>query len=206
MQHALSGSITALIQIAPNENLVLGKNSDWDLVLWYGDQFESAVYPARNAFVLPRSFANMHLSGRKNGGVCFGSFSKATDKNPLFQCYYPAEFEEGIKGGFTYESGEVRTGGKWIDGKDIFRQVAWISVDEVNKRKDNLVEGFPQVSTLIDLRASLVRDAEDSRRYPAQFWYADNNYHSVWLEYPDSVSAKTSHTLKGYVIIEYTKA
>lgn len=210
----VSINLTSLIQsalVSEIDNViyeVFDKNADWNLLLWFGDKYESTT----SAIIVSRSFANVHLSGASSGGVCFGSFSKATEGNPLFECCYPSEFyaparfDSGIYGLTNYALGEVKTGGKWIDGKDIFRQVAWISVDVVNKRKDNLVEGFPQVSTLIDLRASLVRDAEDSRRYPAQFWYADNNYHSVWLEYPDSVSAKTSHTLKGYVIIEYTKA
>lgn len=178
----------------------LDKNSDWDLLLWFGDKYESTTM----SFFVSRAFANVHLSGASTGGVCFGSFSKATEGKPLFQCYYPAEFESGIKGGFTYQSGEVNTGGKWIDGKSIYRNIVEINVATVNSRVD-YVATLPNVDVLMDLRASITRTANTGRRYPACFWYSDSNYHSIWLEYPDSLSVKTSHAITGYVIIEYTK-
>jgi len=194
MQAALAGETIAVV------TETFDKNSDWELVLWYGDEYESAAA----ALVLSRAFANVHLSGASTGGVCFGSFSKATEGNPLFQCYYPAEFPGGIRGVTDYETGEVDTGGRWIDGRRIFRRVLEISVATTNSRVD-YVATLPEVSTLIDLRASLTRTAAPERRYPASFWYSDSNYHFVWMEYPDSLSVKTSHAISGHVIIEYTK-
>lgn len=208
MQHALSGSITTLIQIAPNENLVLDKNSDWDLVLWYGDQFESAVYPTRDAFILPRSFANMHLSGKKNGGVCFGSFSKATDENPLFQCYYPAEFEEGIKGGFTYESGEVRTGGKWIDGKEIYRYV--MVAQSALDGGAGVIGQMPSAIENLISTSGTMKGTDGSVR-PIPYAYYGNNTFTVCY-YIDASGAINFQIGSGYsgtntiiLVLEYTK-
>jgi hypothetical protein len=100
--------------------------------------------------------------------------------------------------------GEVETGGRWLDGKKIYRAIYSINVATTGSRVDYVVT-IPHVDTLVDLRASITRTASLERRYPASFWYSDSNYHFVWLEYPDSLTVKTSHAITGYVIIEYTK-
>ena len=116
----------------------LQKNTDWAVELIFGDGYESNT----KSITVPKSFANVHLSGAANGGVCFGAYSQSTDENPLFQCYYPAEFEGGIRGVTNYHlnepgsvadnvSGiEVDTGGKlylpgkkWNEGENIYRYV-----------------------------------------------------------------------------------
>lgn len=52
-----------------------------------------------------RSFANVHMSGAANGGICFGGFSTSTDDNPKFECYYPAYFYGGIQGSGGMQGG-----------------------------------------------------------------------------------------------------
>lgn len=200
----LTGKITDALANEIQEVLykTLGKNSDWDLLLWFGDEYESVT--AR--FFVSRAFANVHLSGASTGGVCFGSFSKATENKPLFQCYYPAEFEAGIRGVTSYVSEEIPTGGTWIDGKPIYRRVMEISVATLNSRVDVDMNPLPNVETLIDLRASLIRPSDAARRFPACFWFSDANYHSVWMGGPNTLSVKTSSVITGYVIIEYTKS
>ena len=71
------------------------KNSDHNLTLTFGDEYELTT---SGVVVIPRGFANLHLSGAKNGGICAGGFSKSTDDNPMFECYYPAYFYGGIAG------------------------------------------------------------------------------------------------------------
>lgn len=117
LTHLVPGALVRETQAVVSE--ILDKNADWELVLFFGDAYESAAM----TLTLSRAFANVHLSGASTGGVCFGSFSRATENNPLFQNCYPAEFYAGIRGGFTYDPGETDTGGSWIDGRKIYRYV-----------------------------------------------------------------------------------
>lgn len=65
---------------------------DYSLLLYLTNGYETA----RATSTIARAFANLHLSGKSNGGVCFGSFCKSTDENPMFECYYPSYFYGGI--------------------------------------------------------------------------------------------------------------
>jgi hypothetical protein len=183
----------------------LGKNSDWDLVLWFGDQYESVAA----TLLVSRAFANVHMSGSRSGGVCFGSFSKAAQGAPLFQCYYPSEFYGGIKGGLSYETGEVRTGGKWIDGRDIYR---YVLVKEITlSGGDEKVGSLPsKIGTLISANGAL--NKADGAAWPVTYAYyggltwtvnfdldADG---SIYLRMGSSYSG--AHTV--VIILEYTKS
>ena len=187
---ALAGNLQTVIEE------VLGKNSDWDVVLWFGDQYESGTYSIEVA----KAFANVHLSGSPDGGVCFGSFSKSTPENPLFQCYYPAEFDKGIKGGFTYESEEVRTGGKWIDGKSIYRRIVPFTLNTTGSIQ--VIATIPGIDTLINIYGNVHRNG--TARYPITFIYTTSNYHSIWMENATDLVARTTHAIGGHVILEYT--
>lgn len=191
MTEALDNTILTLI------NNLFEKNTDWDVTLWFGDQYENATA----AIVVSRAFANVHLSGASTGGVCFGGFSQATEGNPLFQCYYPAEIKAGIKGGFTYSLGEVNTGGRWIDDKFIFRRVVPVSLSVLNTRTEIAV--LPETEAVINTYGFVTRSGD--QRFPLFFWYGSENYHSIWMESPTQLVGKTSHAISGYVILEYTK-
>lgn len=56
-------------------------------------------------------------------GVCAGGVSKGTAGNPMFESYYPGSFYNGIEGVNIYRTGEVKTGGRWTDGRPIYRQL-----------------------------------------------------------------------------------
>lgn len=71
------------------------KDYDHQLSLTFGDEYELAK---STTVTIPRGFANMHLSGKSTGGVCFGGFCKSAENNPMFECYYPAYFYGGIEG------------------------------------------------------------------------------------------------------------
>jgi hypothetical protein len=195
----VNAALTGEIQTEINK-VVFKKNTDWELELWFGDKYESIT----RSFSVPRAFANVHLSGKRDGGVCFGSFSKATDGNPLFQCYYPAEFEEGIKGGLTYESGEVRTGGKWIDGNPIYRRVIVANAGSSSS--------IATIDTIADF-VSLVRIYGAARRASTNTWYniptygSDSVWNDVYVMSDGSVRARSSFGSDAvfYVVVEYTK-
>lgn len=67
----------------------------------------------------------LHLS-RHGNGVAIGRYSSVTDENDtLFECAYPAIFEQGIKdhANSHFSTEETDSGAKWTDGKKIYRRV-----------------------------------------------------------------------------------
>lgn len=78
---------TALV---PN---TFSNGSDWNFMLVFGDDYETTT--AR--FSLSRSFANVHMSGCKTGGICCGGFSTSEEGNPKFESYYPIYPYGGIE-------------------------------------------------------------------------------------------------------------
>ena len=193
----VSSALAAEIRTVVRETLV--NTYDWDLVLWFGDQYESAS----SALVLSKSFANVHLSGASTGGVCFGGFSKATDGNPLFDCYYPTVFHAGVRGANNYAAGEVDTGNKWIDGRRIYRRVVDVNVTDLNTIAD--IDKFPDDAVMINLSGYVIRSGA-VYYFPPVWYLASNNYHAVWMEPNGRLVAQTSRALTGHLIVEYVKA
>lgn len=70
--------------------------------------------------ILPKAFANLHLSG-SGYGVGVGQYSITTEQNPKFECAYPAHFYGGIRQ-MDYSLARVDTGAKWMD-RPIYRKV-----------------------------------------------------------------------------------
>lgn len=56
----------------------------------------SSTETASVTFLIGNVFTNVHLAGKKNGGVAFGKYSASTDDTPMFECNYPAYFYGGI--------------------------------------------------------------------------------------------------------------
>lgn len=198
----LTGSIDALLagvqddaEIVPG---VYGKDADWNFMLWFGDEYESTVL----SYGVPRAFANVHLSGRSTGGVCFGGFSRAEEGNPLFQCYYPSEFYEGIKGGFSYSYGEEDTGGKWIDGRRIYRKVMTINV---TANTDTLGEEIsPMLLDVIGVEGTYCRTS-DRKWFPLNFWYSNTAYVNCQISADNKPQVRAGWDGIAYVTVMYTK-
>jgi len=173
------------------------KNTDWDLVLQFGDQYESSTA----AIVVSKAFANLHLSGASTGGVCIGGFSKATEGYPLFQCYYPAQFHGGIDGVTNYSLDEMETGGRWIDGRKIYRRVV-----EVNAAAGSMADVFvfPEEIEMINLGGYVIRGG-GVYRFPPNWYAAGNNYHLMWMETTTRLVALTTANLTGHLVLEYVK-
>ena len=118
----LTSSVPALLNgVADDASIVeraFSNASAWNFLLVFGDAYEN-VSLRRNIF---KAFANLHLSGRQNGGVAMGGFSSATDTTPKFECFYPAYFYGGIAlGGMKdFSTEEVNTGVKWLNGKTVY--------------------------------------------------------------------------------------
>ena len=71
---------------------------------------------------VPRAFANVHMSGKSTGGICFGGFSSAEEDDPKLECYFPAFFFHGIRGVTNYALNREDAVGKWFDGRTIYRR------------------------------------------------------------------------------------
>ena len=207
----IDAALAAEIKAAINETL--DKNSDWDLELWFGDQYESV----KKTLVLSRSFANVHLSGASTGGVCFGSFSKATENNPVFQCYYPAEFygpvqfQGGVSGMTDYATEEVNTGGKWIDGKPIYKRsfvFEGVSIASgTNTTELCIIDNFAEIDAVINITGAIDHDNEI---YGLDRFYSTSAFVSPFINSSGSLRLRsaTSSTvaMKRLVCtIEYTK-
>lgn len=93
----LTDHISSLLTGVTNSaSLILNtfsNGSDWNFMLVFGDNYETTT--AR--FSISRSFANVHMSGCKTGGICCGGFSSATEGNPKFESYYPIFAYGGIE-------------------------------------------------------------------------------------------------------------
>lgn len=87
---SLLNGVTDSTSLVPN---TFSNGSDWNFMLVFGDEYETTT--AR--FSLARSFANVHMSGCKTGGICCGGFSSATEGNPKFESYYPIFAYGGIE-------------------------------------------------------------------------------------------------------------
>lgn len=93
----LSDHIPALLSGAANSASLIpdsfSNGSDWNFMLVFGDDYETTA--AR--FSISRSFANVHMSGCKTGGICFGGFSSAAEGEPKLESYYPIYPYGGIE-------------------------------------------------------------------------------------------------------------
>lgn len=196
LSELITGALAGEIQTLISETFE--KSTDWDLVLWFGDAYESITL----AVVLPKAFANLHLSGTSTGGACFGGFSKSTEGTPLFESYFPARFYGGIDGVTNYGLSEVETGGRWIDGRKIYRRVVEVNVTAHNSMVNVFV--FPEEIEMIRLDGYVIRAGGVYRFSPN--WYASgSNHHLIWMETPTRLVALTTANLTGYLITEYIK-
>ena len=152
--------------------------------------------------VLLKSFANVHLTGASTGGVCFGGFSKATEGNPLFQCYYPAEFSEGVEGINRYKLDEADMGGVWIDGKKIYRRT--VAFEFASAGTALQIDTIDDVDTVIRIDGCVKWAGDTPFFLPITHYLGANNYHQVFLM-GNSLVMNTTNAASGYVIIDYTK-
>lgn len=204
---ALAGLTAA--QIITEE---FSNGSDWAVLLVLSNGYESVS--ARTS--LARAFANVHLSGASTGGVAFGKFSAAQDGAPLFECVYPAKLLGGVHGVNIYAGGEALTGGVWIDGRPIYRNVLSFGAVAAggNVQLEFGVEAG-KLGTVISLRG-MALNAEGSSwlPLPAQHITGLNYARDLMIMNADSDTdapvvrvraGSSAGILSGFVEIEYTK-
>ena len=166
-------------KIIGNNSLITGNDYNFTLYLSFKDTSRTGTNVIKTVQLtskIVREKALLHLSGCKNGGVAIGKFSSATENavfypienedgtyeqgyesgGPLFEVdkTHRSIFSGGIQGVTNYSSGEVTTGGTWIDGKPIYRYVRWHN-ETFNVGEANYVEGPSDVDVMIELKGML---------------------------------------------------
>lgn len=91
----------------------------YDFTLYLTDEAPNQVTASAR---VGESWAPLHIAGTGKG-VAVGMYSSGTDSSPKFESEWPASFYGGIEGVTNYVSAETPTGGTWIDGKPVYRQV-----------------------------------------------------------------------------------
>lgn len=88
-----SAGVSKTVNIT-NSQFKFLKSNDWKITLTLSDSYETYSLST----IVPKAFANMHLSGQQVGGVCFGGFSTVTneDETGKLESYFPAYFYNGI--------------------------------------------------------------------------------------------------------------
>lgn len=98
---SVSGSTSGVtVSAAPISGLTVGSGEK----KWFRMEFSytatangvRSTETVSAAFLIGNVFTNVHLAGKKNGGVAFGKYSASTDDTPMFECNYPAYFYGGI--------------------------------------------------------------------------------------------------------------
>lgn len=151
-----------------------------------------------------------HIS-RNGNGVAIGKYSAVGSdiKEQLFESAFPARFHGGIDGVTNYQAGEVETGGKWIDGKEIYRYVL-----VAQSALDGGAGVIGQMPSAIDnlVSASGTMKGTDGSVRPIPYAYYGNDSYTVCY-YIDANGAINFQIGSGYsgtntviLVLEYTKS
>ena len=199
-----------LIGVMDSADLIFrqfSNGSNWDFLLVFGDQYESA----RARYTLSRAFANLHLSGEPTGGACFGGFSSSTLGNPKLESHYEGFFYAGIHGVTNYADGEVATGGRWIDNKPIYRSVLTGSVSTSGRVQLPQITPCTDIETIINISGMAVTPGGSNIMSLPHVSYAGLQYSVGVRAYKNGagelyIGSQYSDGLEYVVFTEYTKA
>lgn len=197
--------------------------SDWNFLLVFTDYVNNfETVQARGK--VSKAFANLHLSGKANGGACFGGFSSSTDVAPKLESYYPTYLHNalhvegkttlsgalevaaevvtsgGIKGVTNYVTPSTRTGGTWINGKPVIRRIVSGAV-EAGVEKSVGWANSGVVEQVIRVDGGLWTG---SAFFPFGYYVGTSNYIRMYVS---KTAAVINSTRAGtaYFIIEYTR-
>lgn len=177
--------------------------SNWDFLLFFGDEYESVT--AKES--LSRAFANLHLSGAKTGGACFGGFSSSSEGDPKLESYYPGYFYGGIHGVSIFSYQEVKTGGRWADNKPLYTKVLALT-DATSRRNHDIAAPEDIENAWVDPSGSFCISSSGSV-YPVSYMGTDGTAVFQAQYRPDlkavRVATYTGATADFYIKIFYTK-
>lgn len=90
---SIADMITGVTNSATAISGTFSNLNNYDITITVTNGYETAVATQSIA----KCFANVHMSGKSTGGICFGGFSSAGENEPKFESYYPAYFYGGIE-------------------------------------------------------------------------------------------------------------
>lgn len=196
----LTSRISELISgVTLDKDILSGK---WDIgYSWYfaavfvtGD--ESAIATATAS----RGKCSFHISDYRSGGACVCGFSTGTTDKPKFESHAPGYFYAGIPGVTSYSTEETSTGGKWIDGKTIYRIVIPFTI----------AAGMVVIGSVTDaetiVRIEGVFSWDGGYWVPATHYFDSGNLNQIFVTDDMSVNARCSFATSGFAYIEYTKS
>ena len=181
---------------------------NYDITVTIGDTYDTYSCD----FDIARAFANLHLSGAKNGGACFGGFCKSTDDNPMLESYYPLYAYSGVVEQYSTDETVV---GIWIDGKKIYRKILqWTSAltngksnyQYINPKKPDGTDGT--IETFVNVWG-MAWKAGYIWKLP---YYDDSSSHGITLEIETNSGNPRINILPGgsrgalgaFAVVEFT--
>lgn len=178
--------------------------SEYDILAYFGDAFESA----KQRFRIAKAHTKFSVS--KNApGVSVGQHSTATPASPKFECQYPAYLYGGIPQ-FNYATSRVDTKLKWTDGKAIYRKVLAFGTVNANSTVD-VSTGESAIAEVVHIRG-MFKPTGETARAPIPW----SHYSSAANQFQMVVYNLTSNPYvrlrtgsgqsanSGHIIIEYT--
>ena len=167
-----------------------------------------SVTSVNNTETVPKAGAYFNL---EKFGVAIGQRTTATEAEKKFEVAkgYESYFYGGIWGVTNFKEGEVRTWGRWIDGKPIFRSVIKITANTTSL-EDLDIESLVSMVGFINFKyngngsywatnyAHLVTTASQ----------LDRDYYRVYINGSNLISQRGTYLtrIQEYVILEYTKS
>lgn len=174
----------------------------WEYTLTVSD--EAGVYAAEYSAV-QTAMANFALAASKRGAA-FGGIPHGTTENPMLESWYPLYAYNGIHGVNRYVEGEVETGGKWIDGKPIYRQVFCKEV--AGSASNNTELGtLSDVEMIVRMDGMFERTGDSSLFvHPVPYYNSSTRYFLPFYN-PSTGQVFMQATTAGiaHVVVDYTK-
>lgn len=175
---------------------VVSNQATWNYTLTVTDTAGGTA--VQYASVQP-GFVNFALAECKRGAA-FGGIPRATAENPMLESWYPGYFYNGIHGVNRYIEGEVDTGGKWIDGKAIYRRVFTSDVPAKNATNIFMIASL---GTVIALRG-MITMADTGTQVPLLYSYNGESV-VVGVKSDGNVYVNSYKAGTVLVIVDYTK-
>ena len=182
----------------------ISANDGWEFTLYLSDLVNGTV-----AYdLVSKGMCILHRAGNGYGLGVGGFVTDGTEAHPLFKCFWDSWFLGGIRGVTDYTMDEVPTGGTWVDGKPIYRQIIkhagsagkFVSVDISSIGIEHVVNmgGTAKIT-----------GSSNKLFTPLDFtYYNSSNALSMhlftWVQ-SDKISMKSSHEFEAWVVLEYTK-
>lgn len=200
------GGNAALIDITNDRSIIQAVVSAASTVEYTVEVIDTAGYAAYQYDSVTPGRANFALAPSKYG-ASFGCLPKGTEEHPMLESAYPIYAYGGIEGVNIYNTGEVKTGGIWIDGKPIYKQT-FTGYGGKNKAS-NAIGNIPTLETVVDFQGTVVvKDYNLIEPIPSYRATTNELWHGVYFSTSTknvSVASSFSEGAHFRLTVYYTK-